>query len=212
MRKGTRTWHVITAAFVAAVLFTAGDLHGDESVPVNPYQGMEQRQEVFEFAEKPAVKKEGDKYVITFASKGKCDATVAVLDKDDKIVRHLASGVLGKNAPWPFEQGTLAQRIEWDGKDDLGRPVPDGCRVKVSLGLKPAFGKALGWHPKVFVEPYGHVPVVGLAADKDGVYVANPSRVGQRVRMFDHPLDRPWRRDALRPRGQPGPVQRPRPG
>jgi hypothetical protein len=58
-------------------------------------------------------------------------ATVAVVDMDHKIVRHLASGVLGENAPCPFEQGTLPQRIEWDGKDDFGAPVPGGYVVNL---------------------------------------------------------------------------------
>jgi hypothetical protein len=60
---------------------------------------MQEREEVFEFTQKPAVTKEGDKIVISFASKGKCDATVSIVDKDGKVIRHLASGVLGVNAP-----------------------------------------------------------------------------------------------------------------
>lgn len=73
--------------------------------PWNPYKGMQERQETFEFATKPAVTKKGDGYVISFASKAACDATVAVVDTKGTVVRHLASGVLDLNAPAPFAQG-----------------------------------------------------------------------------------------------------------
>ncbi|MCX7805810.1 MAG: sigma-70 family RNA polymerase sigma factor, partial [Planctomycetota bacterium] len=109
--------------------------------PSNPVTGREMREEVFEFTQKPKAEKQGDKWVITFTSKGKCDATVAIVDKDGKIVRHLASGVLGPNAPWPFQQNSLSQKIEWDGKDDFGKPAPAGCKVKVGLGLKTTLDK-----------------------------------------------------------------------
>ena len=55
---------------------TAGYAFGEASkpAPVNPYKGMQERKEVFEFTEKPQVTKQGDKWIITFASKAKCDA------------------------------------------------------------------------------------------------------------------------------------------
>ncbi len=142
---------VMMVMFCALVkLATRAD--GAEQVntaPVNPYNGMQEREEVFEFAVKPEVKIEGAgadrKWGITFASKAACDATVAVLDKDGRIIRHLASGVLGKNAPWPFQQNALSQRIEWDGRDDQGKPAPAGCTVRVSLGLQPRFEMNIGY-------------------------------------------------------------------
>jgi len=143
--------------------------------------GGQTREEVFEFTQKPAVKKEGGKYIITFASKGKCDATVAIVAPDGRIVRHLASGVLGENAPRPFRQGTLAQRIEWDGKDDAGKPVPASCKVRVSLGLKGRFGRAIAQSPHIFP----HISAV--ACDRRGnLYVAEPpvARMPVTVRVF----------------------------
>jgi len=122
---------IVCAWTLAAPFVCAG-----QPAPLNPYRGMQEREEVFEFSEKPSVKRDQDKWVITFASKGKCDATVAILDKDGKVVRHLASGVLGRNAPYPFQQDSLAQTIEWDGLTDDFREAPAGCRVRVSLGLK----------------------------------------------------------------------------
>ena len=44
------------------------------------------------------------------------DATVSIVDKNGKIVRHMASGVLGKNAPWPYQQDSLSQKLEWDAE------------------------------------------------------------------------------------------------
>jgi hypothetical protein len=107
--------------------------------PNNPLTEKVAREDIFEFTEKPKVTKEGEKWVITFASKAKCDATVSVLGPDGKVVCHLASGVLGKNAPYPFQQNSLAQKIEWDGKNDQGKPAPAGCKVRVALGLKASF-------------------------------------------------------------------------
>ncbi len=70
-----------------------------------------------------------DRYEITFAvaSKGGsadggyCDVTVAIVDPDKDVsglgrgtvVRHLASGVLGPNAPEPFQKNSLRQTIYW---------------------------------------------------------------------------------------------------
>ncbi len=57
------------------------------------------RQQVFEFTLQPSLKRDGDKFIITFTSKAYCDATVAVEDVGGRIIRHLASGVLGPRAP-----------------------------------------------------------------------------------------------------------------
>jgi hypothetical protein len=115
----------------------------------NPYRGRQQRVDTFEFATKPTVEKKGDGFVIRFTSKAACDATVMILDKDGRIVRHLASGVLGKNAPAPFKQGTLEQELAWDGKDDRGRAVAEvsACKVKVGLGLTARLARVIGWAP-----------------------------------------------------------------
>ena len=75
------------------------------------------RQQVFEFAQKPTVRRHGDSVSVQFATKAFCDVTVAVEDSSltaggrPRIIRHLASGVLGRNAPAPsfrafFRSGT----------------------------------------------------------------------------------------------------------
>jgi hypothetical protein len=153
---------------------------------VGPFDELKiKRQEVFEFAEKPAVAREGDKVTIAFASKAYCDATVAIEDGDGKIVRFLASGVLGTNAPPPFQKGSLKQTIVWDGKNEKGEYVDDkdNHTVRVSLGLKPQFERTLFWHPHM---RWGEGDMPLIAAAPEGVYVFDHYYGASFVRLFDH--------------------------
>lgn len=139
--------------------------------PVDTDGALYQREEVFEFTEKPSFQRIGkDSYEIRFASKGYCDVAVGILNTEGKTVRHLVAGVLGPNAPEPLQKNSLTQRVTWDGKNDLGRYVeaPDTCRLHVALGLKPVLHKLLLSHPNRM--PWA---IYGLTADKDGVYVFN---------------------------------------
>ncbi len=141
------------------------------------------RAEEFAFAKKPTITTEGRNFIIHFATAAYCDVTIGIIrKKDGKIVRHLASGVLGSNAPEPFQKDSLEQTIIWDGKDDQKRYIDDleNYVVKVSLGLKPVFGKIIGWHPK---DNTGSVSAIG--ADEDGVYVLEASS-RPRITMYDH--------------------------
>jgi hypothetical protein len=157
--------------------------------PMNPFTGMQQREAVFEFAVKPQVDKQAGpstgsagsgqvKWVITFASKAACDATVSIVSKEGKILRPLASGVLGKNAPWPFQQGSLSQKIEWDGTDSLGRPVLPadlaGCKVRVGLGLRAEFER------NIVQDPFEY-PVAASGKGSDGAsgYLVGQGRDGE---------------------------------
>lgn len=116
--------------------------------PVNLYNGTREREEIFEFAEKPKITREGNKWIIIFATKGKCDVTVSILDKEGKVIRHLACGVLGENAPYPLQQNSLKQRLEWDGLSDRYEKVDvKGCKAKVSLGLKATFEFNIAYSP-----------------------------------------------------------------
>ena len=142
------------------------------------------RQEVFEFAEKPTVVRSGDSVTIRFAAKGFCDATVVIEDAKGRIVRHLASGVLGPNAPVPFRKGSKKQTVVWDGKDDQGRYVDDKDRltVRVSLGLKPRFERTLFWVPKRRASK--HPPQ--MAASAEGVYVYDGGNAMDELILYDH--------------------------
>jgi len=137
-----------------------------------------ERENVFEFTEKPAVKKAAqDLYEITFAVKGYCDVTVGIVDSSrdlsglgrGTVVRHLASGVLGPNAPAPLQKNSLKQTIYWNGKDDLDTYVkePGKLQVRVMLGLKPEFDKLLGDGGPRSIPGY----IWGLACEPAGVYV-----------------------------------------
>ncbi len=141
------------------------------------------RQEIFEFTEKPALRRESNQTLITFSSKAYCDATVAIEDAGGRIVRHLASGVLGANAPEPFQKNSLAQSIAWDGKNDQGDYIDDlaGITARVSLGLKPQFERTLFWSPHKRIGL--SYPV--LRAAPEGVYVAEGYAVDH-VRLLDH--------------------------
>ncbi len=137
----------------------------------------------YEFAEKPSISTEGDQTTITFAAKAACDVVVAVEDTQGKIVRHLAAGVLGANAPEPLTSGSLRQTLVWDGKDDMGRYVDDrdSLRVRVSLGLDPQFERTLYWDPKRRITTAKPI----MQATPEGVYVFEGNGFDH-VRLFGH--------------------------
>jgi hypothetical protein len=146
---------------------------------------------VYEFITRPSVTRNGDAVTIRFASKGLCDATVAIEDGQGRIVRHLASGVLGPNAPAPFAKNAREQTLTWDGKNDKGEYVDDksAIMVRVSLGLKAQYEKSLFWEPKRRVSAGGTgqgwtedpIPV----AAPEGVYLYDGNGVDH-LRLFDH--------------------------
>lgn len=73
------------------------------------------------FTTKPTAAKAGEGAKIAFAVSAPTDVAVYIENAKGQIVRHLAAGVLGTNAPEPFKAGSLEQALEWDGKDDDGR-------------------------------------------------------------------------------------------
>jgi hypothetical protein len=140
------------------------------------------REAVFEFAQKPVVTRAGDKVTVAFESKGLCDVTVAIENAQGKIVRHLASGVLGPRAPEPLQKDAKRQVLVWDGKNDQGAYVDDknAMTVRVSLGLKARFEKNLYWSPHKRIST---LPI--MAAAPEGIYVYDGFGVDH-LRLFDH--------------------------
>jgi hypothetical protein len=137
------------------------------------------------FAVKPTVSREGDKVRIAFGVASATDVEVSVLDAQGRVVRHLAAGLLGgeKPPPAPLKPG-LSQSIEWDLRDDLGKPVQgEAFRVRVRIGTKAEFGAALGE-----AEALGS-KVHGLATDEKGqLYVATGGGYGDSIftiKVFD---------------------------
>ena len=151
-------------------------------VKADPYDELRpKREENFDFARKPTLTRHGDDVTIAFETKGWCDVTIAI-EHGGGIVRHLASGVLGLNAPEPFVWNSKAQTVVWDGKDDAGAYVDDkdAVTVRVSLGLKPRFERTLFWHPAKEAGRDIH-----LAAGEEGVYVFQGGQMCDHVRLFD---------------------------
>lgn len=131
----------------------------------------------------PKVVRDGDSVRISFAVSGATDVEVAVLNRDGKVVRHLAAGVLGgKNPPPPPLRAGLSQELTWDGMDDAGKkPAADDLQIRVRVGTSVRFGKLIGSSPytgSVSMMPY-RAPVNGLVTDDQGnLFVLMMSDVG----------------------------------
>jgi len=109
---------------------------------------------------------------IFFAVKEYTDVTVEVVNAQNQVVRHLGSGVLGPNAPPPFQKDSKSQVMAWDLKDNKGKVIdPKGdAKVLVRAGLKPAFDRTFGGTGQTLGI------VQGLCVDKDGnLYVTSKS-------------------------------------
>jgi hypothetical protein len=141
------------------------------------------REEKFDFDVKPSVLKHENSYLISFTTKNYCDVSICVVNNEDKILRHIASGVLGDNAPAPFAKNSFKQEIKWDLKDDQGNYLKDldNIKIQVSLGLKPEFERTLYWDPQKKLSY--ETPVI--KATKEGVLVYNGAGVDHLL-MYTH--------------------------
>ena len=104
------------------------------------------------FTKKPAAVRQDGKVRIDFAVERPTDVEVAVLDAKGQVVRHLAGGVLGGEIapPAPLKPG-LSQGLDWDLKDDFGRPAAGGpFTVRVRAGLGVRLGRTIGDDPYCF--------------------------------------------------------------
>jgi len=79
----------------------------------------------------PTADRSGDVVKIAFEVSAETDVEVAVLDAQRKTVRHLAAGLLGKNAPEPFREDSLSQEIEWDMLNDGKLYVTDSVNRRI---------------------------------------------------------------------------------
>ncbi len=175
-----------------------GEMRGDRVriVKRDPYDEFKpKREEVYEFVRKPTLTREGDDVTIAFETAGWCDVTIAIEDNRGTIIRHLASGVLGPNAPEPFVWNSKAQTVIWDGKNDQGEYVDDKdvVAVRVSLGLKPRFERTLFWHPGKHSSqrnPSGFSgQQISFAPAEEGVFVFDSGQGVDHVRLFDRDGD-----------------------
>lgn len=137
MQKRKLPWNDLAMlALLLAFPALAGEMPFVGAPPATPRTGA--------FAVEPTTAKAAGGCEIRFTVKSETDATVEILDAKGKVVRHLASGVLGDRAPEPFKAGSLAQTLLWDGKDDQGQIVSGPCTVRVALGLKPELDTLMG--------------------------------------------------------------------
>ncbi|MFW6107622.1 MAG: hypothetical protein ACOC70_00345 [bacterium] len=159
-------------------------LAGSVTAAGTPDEFRVKRQGPLEFARKPTATRDGDTVTIRFKTEAFCDVTVAIEKPAGEIVRHLACGVLGPNAPEPFEKDSLEQTLVWDGKDDQGKYVDDKDQVtvRVSLGLRARFERTLFWSP---VKRWGRRNPL-IAAAPEGVYVFDPGGGVSALQLFDH--------------------------
>src|SRR6185295_16720065 len=86
------------------------------------------------FVAPPKVVAAGNTFTISFEVSAATDVEVAILDEKGVVVRHLAAGLLGKNAPAPFKKDELTQSVIWNGEDDAGKAVSGHCKARISLG------------------------------------------------------------------------------
>lgn len=104
------------------------------------------------------------------------DVAVSIVNTiDSGVVRHLAAGVLGATAPLPFAKNDLHQRIEWNGKDDLGQTVVStgSLSVRVRAGMTTQLIGLYGGDPYSIGAYSSDANFYGIVAGNDGsVYVA----------------------------------------
>jgi hypothetical protein len=138
------------------------------------------------FTQKPTIKNlDENTKEITFAISDFCDVSIAIESEDGNILRHLASGLLGDNAPLPFQPKSLQQKLIWDGKNDAGEYVNNNCVVRVSIGLKALFEKTLYWSPyKRNNSAFGDKGQT-IVPQEDGVYVYDGGQ-GESLKLFSH--------------------------
>ena len=107
---------------------------------------------------------------ITFEAAQPTDVELAVLDADDRVIRHLAAGVLGDEVapPKPLQKG-MRQSVEWDGCDDSGQRAVGGLfTVRIRTGLRSRLGGLIGSAAALSGKVYG------LATDDNGnLYVGS---------------------------------------
>ncbi|MBL8028633.1 MAG: T9SS type A sorting domain-containing protein [Fibrobacteres bacterium] len=121
---------------------------------------------VVTFTKQPALIPNGSGYNAEFELSALTDVEVSIIKESTKeVVRHLASGVLGPNSPYPLQKNSTAQTIYWDGTDDFGVAVINAasCKLRVRAGMTPELDTMIGESPYAF-----HRTINGITAGSDG--------------------------------------------
>lgn len=138
--------------FNQIIIFTLFFCFFLSKLPSQEYKEFKiKRESEFGFQKQPEIVQSGEGYFISFEVKSYCDVTIVIEEESSgKILRHLISGVLGMNAPEPFQKNKKDQKIYFDGKADNGEYIKNSKEavVRVSLGLSPIFEKTYFDFPK----------------------------------------------------------------
>jgi len=116
------------------------------------------------FKTPPTAARVGTQVRITFAVAAPTDVEVAIVNAKGEVIRHLVAGALGGTSqpPEPLKPG-LSQAVEWDGKDDLGKPAAGGpFTVRVRAGMRPGLDGFL------LENPASSGPIASLAIGPAG--------------------------------------------
>jgi len=108
------------------------------------------------FAEPPRAARSGDAVTIRFAASTATSVEVAIVDAKGTVIRHMAAGMLGKNAPPPLKANMLDQSLTWDGKDDVGEAVSTlrgPFRARVGLDMRAEFERVIFYQPGISFAP-----------------------------------------------------------
>lgn len=143
----------IRTALAASLILALGAAAADEAKP--------------KITSGPTVQRDGGAATIRFAVSVATDVEVAILDEKGKVVRHLAAGRLGPNAPAPLLKDSLKQELVWDGKNDRGETVAGASKVRVRVGVKSRLDRYVGWDGRTVDQN-----IVGVTVDDSGdIYV-----------------------------------------
>ena len=155
--------------------------------------------EALEWVRKPALAydERARKWYVTFELDALSDVEASIIDRQSgRVVRHLAAGVLGPNPPGPLMANSLAQTIEWDGRDDYRAAIdnPRSLAVRVRAALGVSLEQIVGGDPYAYYSDemgdHDHSPwgIGGLEGKADGkVYVwGHSSNLGPpALRQYD---------------------------
>lgn len=96
-------------------------------------------------AGEPVCRARQDGYAISFRLSMYDDVAVRAVDARGNVLHTIACGVLGPNAPAPFQKDSLEQTILWDGRNAAGEPVEGLAEIEVAVGLRPVFERFVGY-------------------------------------------------------------------
>ena len=146
-----------------SLLLLSSDVFGEEIELIN-----------VGFTSKPSAKKEKNGVAISFGVSKATDVEIAILDAQGKIIRHLAAGLLGPNAPHPFKKNSLSQSIIWDRKDDDGRPVKGALNARVRIAMRPKLDRIIAPSSS----RSGPITALGVAASGELYVLSNHGKAG----------------------------------